>query len=273
MKKKLLILILLLSFLEIYAQKTNLIFFTEGDEKFYVILNSVLQNDKPEKSVKVTDLITQSYKLKILFKDTTIAPIEKNLVFNQGTETTFNIKKNSDSEYVVRYFNEIPIDQALQPVAGQLVVIFSASGTSAPITTNSFNNTQTTTPSTEIGVQANLQQTQQQVYIMPGYNGPVGCPYPISPYNFTALKNTISTKSFEDSKLLIAEQLIASNCLLSLQVREIMMLFSFEDSKIQIAKYAYNYTFDIGNYFKVNDAFTFENSIGELNTYISGFKK
>ncbi|MBK9515283.1 MAG: DUF4476 domain-containing protein, partial [Flavobacteriales bacterium] len=44
--------------------------------------------------------------------------------------------------------------------------------------------------------------------------------------------------------------------------------FSFEDSKLDFAKYAYDRTYDIGNYFKVNDAFTFESSMDELNEFI-----
>jgi hypothetical protein len=301
------------------AQKTNLIFFSEGGEKFYVILNSVLQNKTPETNVKVTDLVSPGYKLKILFADSTITPIEKNLMFNQGTETTFNIKKNNKSEYVVRYFTEVPIAQAVPVSNDQTVVIFSASGPSAPVATTTISTTQTTTTSSgtpdpagiSMGVNAggvnmnvNINTTGmnsstsssstsysttttttttsggditadpgQQPYVLPGYTGPTGCPYPMSPTDFAALKSSISSKSFEDSKLAIAKQGINTNCLLSSQVKEIMQLFSFEDTKLELAKYAYGYTFDTGNYFKVNDAFTFESSIDELNTYISGYHK
>jgi hypothetical protein len=66
---------------------------------------------------------------------------------------------------------------------------------------------------------------------------------------------------------------IGTNCLLSSQVKEIILLFSFEETRLDFAKYAYGYTFDIGNYYQVNDAFKFESSIDELNTYISGFKR
>ena len=45
-------------------------------------------------------------------------------------------------------------------------------------------------------------------------------------------------------------------------------MFSFEDSKLDFAKYAYERTYDIDNYYKVNDAFTFESSVDELNEYI-----
>ena len=47
------------------------------------------------------------------------------------------------------------------------------------------------------------------------------------------------------------------------------MLFSFEDSKLDFAKYCYGYTYDLGNYYMVNDAFDFESTIEELNNYIN----
>lgn len=110
-------------------------------------------------------------------------------------------------------------------------------------------------------------------YVLEGYNGTYGCPYPMSSADFSQAKQSISSKSFEDSKLTIAKQIINTNCLLSSQVKEIMLLFSFEDTRLQLAKFAYGYTLDIGNYYKVNDAFTFESSIDELNKYIAGFRR
>jgi len=49
-----------------------------------------------------------------------------------------------------------------------------------------------------------------------------------------------------------------------------MNTFSFEDTKLEFAKYAYERTYDIGNYYKLNDAFSFESSIEELNEYTQG---
>ncbi|MBI2968557.1 MAG: DUF4476 domain-containing protein [Bacteroidetes bacterium] len=108
----------------------------------------------------------------------------------------------------------------------------------------------------------------QAVYVMPGYSGPTGCPWPVNEAKFRDMKNSIASKSFEDSKLQIAKQITQSNCIIAQQVKEIMMLFSFENTRLDFAKFAYPYTFDIGNYYKVNDAFQFESSIDELNDYI-----
>ncbi|MBS1764157.1 MAG: DUF4476 domain-containing protein, partial [Bacteroidetes bacterium] len=108
---------------------------------------------------------------------------------------------------------------------------------------------------------------------LPGYNGPYGCPAPMAPQDFESLKQSISSKSFEDSKMTIAKQVLQNNCLLTSQVKQIMGLFTYEQSKLDFAKYAYGYTYDIGNYFKVNDMFTFESSIDELNQYISSQRR
>lgn len=120
------------------------------------------------------------------------------------------------------------------------------------------------------------QQTQTTTttthYVMPGYNGAIGCPWPMSQGDFEAAKRSIAEKSFEDSKLTIAKQIIGSNCIVSSQVKEIMMLFNFEETRLDFAKHAYKYTYDINNYYKVNDAFTFESSIEELNEHIERIK-
>ena len=57
-------------------------------------------------------------------------------------------------------------------------------------------------------------------------------------------------------------------CLFVSQVKEIILQFTFEQTRLDFAKYAYDRTYDVGNYFKVNDTFTFESSTEELNDYI-----
>jgi hypothetical protein len=90
--------------------------------------------------------------------------------------------------------------------------------------------------------------------------------------NFESARGSIQSKSFEDSKLTLAKQIAKNNCLSAAQVRSIMELFSFEDNKLDFAKYAYGYCYEPNNYFQVNDAFDFEMSIEELDLYISNFR-
>jgi hypothetical protein len=106
------------------------------------------------------------------------------------------------------------------------------------------------------------------VVYLPGYNGPIGCPVPMTDVDFRDLEQSISTKKFEDSKLTIAKQVLRDRCLFVSQVKRVLSQFTFEETKLEFAKYAYVYTYDIGNYFKVNDVFTFESTIEELDAYI-----
>ena len=94
----------------------------------------------------------------------------------------------------------------------------------------------------------------------------------MSQTDFNDVKSSLSSKTFESDKLTLAKQIFDSNCLLSSQVKQVMGLFTYEDSKLEFAKYAYGRTYDLGNYYKVNDVFTYSSSIDELNSYIQSNK-
>lgn len=107
-------------------------------------------------------------------------------------------------------------------------------------------------------------------YVMPGYSGAIGCPWPMSDDQFANALRSVSSKSFDDEKATIAKQITGSNCLTADQAKAMMMQLSFESAKLDYAKFAYNKTYDIGNYYKLNDAFDFSSSVDELNEYING---
>ncbi|MDP6908036.1 MAG: DUF4476 domain-containing protein [Flavobacteriales bacterium] len=112
----------------------------------------------------------------------------------------------------------------------------------------------------------------QNHYVMSGYSGPIGCPWPMDDAQYADAKNSVTSKTFDDAKLTIAKQITGSNCLTASQVRDLMKELDFEDSKLEYAKFAYNRTYDLGNYYKLNDAFDFDSSIDELNEYINNAK-
>lgn len=88
--------------------------------------------------------------------------------------------------------------------------------------------------------------------------------------DFQQVKESINKQSFNATKVTIAKQIIqAKQCFTALQIRDLMKLFSFEESKLDIAKYAYDFCINKRDYFQVNDAFTFSGSVDELSKYIS----
>lgn len=95
---------------------------------------------------------------------------------------------------------------------------------------------------------------------------------PMNSRSFEQFKTTLRNESFDNTKLAVARQTIAANYLSAAQVKEVVQLFGFENSKLDIAKYSYKYTIDKNNYFLLNDAFAFSSSKEDLARYIQAYK-
>ena len=132
----------------------------------------------------------------------------------------------------------------------------------------SYTESITTTTTSAPGLEPVYQPDH---YVMPGYNGPIGCPWPMTNDQFSDALRSISARSFDDEKATVAKQITGSNCLTVNQAKTIMMELTFDSAKLDYAKFAYNKTYDIGNYYMLNDAFDFSSSVDELNQHINGY--
>jgi len=99
---------------------------------------------------------------------------------------------------------------------------------------------------------------------------PVGCPGRscMRPADYNAALATLKKQAFEDSRLKTAKQIVAVNCLNVDQIIQIANLFSFEDNRLEFAKYAYDFCIEPRNYFKVNGIFSFSSNADELSEYV-----
>ncbi|MBK6752767.1 MAG: DUF4476 domain-containing protein [Flavobacteriales bacterium] len=180
----------------------------------------------------------------------------------------------------------IVTEQTIQPLDGEHVhmnVDMNGVGVNMNVnvtgTTSATSTTTTTTTTTTYVVDESPNTTatrppapepepEPEVYYMPGYTGRIGCPWPMSPSEFADAKTSIGSKSFEDTKMSMAKQVVSDRCVTVDQVKGVMQLFSFEESKLDFAKFAYDHTYDLSNYYKLNDAFTFESSVDDLSTFL-----
>nr|WP_322624278.1 DUF4476 domain-containing protein [uncultured Flavobacterium sp.] len=99
-------------------------------------------------------------------------------------------------------------------------------------------------------------------------NNTGGCRNAMSSTDFNDALETIRNNKFDDTRMSSAKEIIATNCLSTSQILTVVKLLSYEDNKLELAKYAYNYCVERNNYFKVVNAFTYESSKTELNEYI-----
>lgn len=274
----------------------NLTIFSEDGDKFYLVLNGERQNNVAQTNLRIEDLQQPYYNAKIIFEDNKIADITKNNLpvtdpqSGQPMDVTYKIKKDGSGKAKLRYFSATPVVVGYVPPSNVTVMHYGA-----PVGGTVSQTTTTTSTSVGTGMNANMNVGGVNVNVNvndPVMNGTVthtttttsysdnyssggGRPvvndcYAMKRGDFQAAKQTIENESFDESKVNTAKSIISSNCLTSDQVLELCQLFSFEQSKLDIAKCAYGKTIDQNNYFKVVNAFTFSSSKDELNKYISG---
>jgi len=90
----------------------------------------------------------------------------------------------------------------------------------------------------------------------------------MSDIDFSRVMESIQKEWFEGNKQKSASQIISTNFLTASQVKQMLQLFSFENTKLELAKQAYPKTVDQRNFHIVNDVFSYSSSKDELNRYI-----
>jgi len=96
-------------------------------------------------------------------------------------------------------------------------------------------------------------------------------PSSMSDRQFSQLLQSISKEWLETNKLKSATHIVNTNNLTSAQVKQLILLFSFEPNRLELAKQAYATTVDKENYSMINDLFCFSGSKLELARYIRNF--
>jgi hypothetical protein len=102
----------------------------------------------------------------------------------------------------------------------------------------------------------------------PPRNNYNNAPRPMDDNTFNSFVETVRRESFDDSRMAIAKAGIDQNLFTSNQAKALLSVFSFEASKLEVAKYMYGKTTDPKNYFVVYNVFTFSKSKEELAEYV-----
>lgn len=277
----------------------HLTIFSESGDKFYLILNGERQNDIPQTNLRVEDLNQPYYNAKIIFEDKTLQEVTKNNLMltdvdGNYADVTYKIKKdkNNKTKMKLNYYSSIPVQQGYIPPSNVYVMHYGqprpASGSSQTTTTTTVNQ------GVNVGASVNVGGVNMNVNINDPYgtsvsetttttthsssgnhnhhddDAPRGCKnqYAMNGRDFDSAIATIKKQSFEETKLKTAKQIITANCLNVNQISQICQSFSFEDSKLDFAKFAYQFCVEPKNYFKLNSIFSFSSSVDDLTDYV-----
>jgi len=281
----------------------HLTIFSEDGDKFTLILNGEQINDTPQTNLRVEELNQPYYNAKIKFADNTLADITKNNLMLTDVDgvfadVTYKIKrdKNNKTKMKLNYFSSIPVRPDFIPPSNVHVIHYGQPDTVVVQQQGGISQTTTTTTTqtggVNVGVGVNVgginmgvtindpdaqvvtHTTTTQTTTSGGHyeSAPVreGCGGRscMSPGNFSAALATIKKQSFEETQLKTAKQLITANCLNVDQIIQIANTFSFEENKLDFAKFAYDYCTEQKNYFKLNSIFNFSSNVDELSDYV-----
>jgi Domain of unknown function (DUF4476) len=272
--KYLLLSVLMCITVSVHSQTAGLVFFSENGEKFTVTMNGLQKNDTPQTQVKVNNIYGAPYLVKITFADTSLGVIDEKVTATDDKERTYviRLRKVSESEKGIKKAG-VDIGRTIE----------GGDKKEAAAKKEQINNTNSMYVLKFLSETALAEQTQQTVVKATAagttpasdYPEPASsnkCSIPMNDGTFAAAVKSFDQIESQNTRITEAKQLIHNNCLSCNQVRQLILLFSLEESRLEIAKYAYDHTFDKQNYYKVNDTFTFEASVDELNRYIKGRK-
>ena len=88
-------------------------------------------------------------------------------------------------------------------------------------------------------------------------------------HDFHHLVHEMRSKWFESGKKHVMEHAMHEYHLSSSQIRELLYLLDYENSRLQMAKKGYEHTCDKANYFIVFDVFYFDSSVRALSKFMA----
>ena len=293
--------IISIAFSSISLAQSSLIIFSEMGEEFAATFNGEQLSETPANRVEKHGINQEMGKVTIRFEDASKGIVTKNLFFDPNTEYVYNLKLSKKGKYVIRMVSTGPaklqeseVVYVSEPVESTEVYetqeATQSTNTNTTINVNEETSSENVSISIQgVGISMNMQTTSQytetsnvsidqssnvnvettdnQVAEVSNTTG--NCGFPTSDTEFEGISSAISDNTFEDSKLSIAQEITENKCLTSTQIKKVMELFTYEETKLDFAKFAYPYCFDPDNYFQVYSAFTFESSIGELKNHIN----
>ena len=95
---------------------------------------------------------------------------------------------------------------------------------------------------------------------------------PMDERSFLTFIQTLSRERFEDTRFTLARNSFDRQQFSSDQVKRVLQYFSFENNKLELAKFAYRNTVDKQNYHVIYNVFSFSRSKEDLSNYIRSYR-
>lgn len=281
-----------------FSQQTNhLVVFTNESQPFYVILNGIRQNDQPETNVRIIGLNEDFYRLRVIFQNTEIPPVDQSVFFERmGMLTNIEIIHRRN-RFRARYAGSMALNNAPAAPNTQTQIAYQQTeGGNTNTTPNSAPNNPVSTPN-------NTQQPPQQQTTPsnPGNSGSgsvsiswsspsnkdedntsdqssettmtsdwefmmngTRCPAPnVSANNFQNFIQRMEAENLFNRENMMVN-FIQNHCMQAQQIADLIGLGYTTVNALNIAKIGYRHTWDTQNYHIVFNALKDQNQQTQL---------
>ncbi len=248
--------------------QTAVTFQSKGHEHFWVYLNKQLQNTHADEVVIAKDLAPRTYQITIVMDNRQKTTLKTKITLHTGVN-------NFEVAYI--------------PQNNRLILTTTDKYAQTSYTMGNMSYQKTSQYKSNMQRPHNTYQQAPVSAQNPAYNrqsipprkpahvahptashgtAALNAPRPCHEKDFLEIKHLIQKETFEDTKLTIAKQATSAEWLTVDQLSEIAMLFTYEDTKLQYLKFAYDFCYDPNKYYKLNKVFTYSSSIDELNEFV-----
>lgn len=250
--KKILLLFVLCSVGEIYAQ--NLYISSNSNLRFWVYINSVLQNARSVTSLCIKDIPMGVYQLDVELDvndgyrvGQRLLVDNKQVVFSvENKMGLWGLKHYSAISYrpevTISYFQTSPMNekQLLDYVYGYAHSCQGSSGNLHP----------------HLASTSELDMPQTLC---------------MDEHDFSIAKQSVEQEIIDNARLQLSKQIVLQNALCVNQIVELCSLLSFERNKLEFAKFAYPFCAEPHLYVQVNEVFSQQSSKRQLTEFLSQF--
>lgn len=240
--KRILLPLLLLLTLTSRAQTCGLLLFAEDGQKFKVSTNGTARNTTSQSEVKLVGFPSDIVKVHLEFDDK--STLDRTMYLRMGVIEHHRLSRAANGTWRVSFESDEEIPQPFMNTT--VVTLINHLG--GPSTGSPGQPTATT--------------------IITSRNTP--CGLPLSDRSCYEFYGHLKGLTFDNNRVQTAKDAVRRDCFSSSQIKMLLGAFTYESSRLEFAKYAYDFVYDRGVYAIVREGFTNSLSGDELMQYVRG---
>jgi len=246
MKKVIFLLMFACFWVASFAQPgASLTVFSSNNQRFWLFVDDVLQNQNSVSSILIYGMQFRQYKIRVEIDNINLNCVGQLInISNHQNGNNYSISGRNNS------FTINKTQSHVRPALTQNLIVSDYNYY------DNYNN--------RPHGGGNTHGTYPQRPPGPGHQGFI-CR---NQSEFSSAMNALKNENFEAGKLQFAKSMTQSGPICVEQIIQICNVFVHEATKLEYAKFAYNYCTDKNLYYMVNTVFSHQSSKNELNDFI-----